>query len=69
MISFIKKFKRSKSVDKITTKFNEPETDNVIGSNYIKMCTVCYGLFMCVLGICICTIEPFKTCKHILNYK
>lgn len=60
MMSIIKIIKR-KNVDKIKTKCEEQEED--IGTNYIKMGSVCYGLFMCILGTCICTIEPIKACK------
>jgi hypothetical protein len=61
-MSIIEIIKKRKNIDEITTKYEEPETHN--GTNYIKIGTVCYGLFMCVFGTCICTMEPFKACKY-----
>ena len=35
---------------------------------YVRIGSICYGLFFCLFGVCLCTIEPFKSCTKCENH-
>lgn len=59
------KFKSLLKRDKLVIN-HKPQSD--FTKYYVRIGSVCYGLFLCLFGICLCTIEPFKSCTKCENH-